>query len=425
MTTTRRHFLGALLATPLALRATGADVEPVPTTGEAVAGMEPFDELMVRFLEEQKVPGAAIAVAKEGKLVYARGFGYADPDRKVKVEPTSLFRISSVSKTLTGAATIKLVEQGKLNLDDKVLDVLAVQPTRGMDGRWKQITVAHLLQHTGGWDRDKTPEITGRPIDVANALRVPLPVTATHMVRYLLSRPLDFDPGSKFVYANPGYLVLGRIVEAVTKGSYAAYVRKEILTPLGITATQIGRELPENRARGEVRYFDRKKQRGPCLYPQRRGQQVPIMDGAFNFEAMDSFSGWISSAVDLVRFASAFDDREKCPILKPKSIELLWSRPEGAAGNDGDQPKPAYYNGGWSYRPIRDGKGNAWHEGMMPGACTLLMHTFVNVSWAILFNMDQATNGSPLSTVIDPLVGQAAQKVMQWPDRDLFPKYLK
>src|SRR5439155_10371655 len=130
-------------------------------------------------------------------------------------------------------------------------------------------------------------DITGRPTDVANALKVNLPVTAVHMARFVMGRPLDFDPGAKFVYANAGYLLLGRIIEAVTRGAYDAYVKKEVLSPLGITAAQLGREMPEARARGEVRYFDRKKQRGQCLYPPRRGQLVAVMDGAFNYEAHD------------------------------------------------------------------------------------------------------------------------------------------
>src|SRR5687768_3630382 len=131
-----------------------------PMTGEPRLELAPFDAWLASFLAEHKIPGAALAIAREGKVVYARGFGYADRDAKTPVEPDNLFRIASVSKPITGVAIMKLVQDEKLKLEDKVLDFIPNGPhfEEGgrFDERWKQITVVECLSHTGGWDRSKS-----------------------------------------------------------------------------------------------------------------------------------------------------------------------------------------------------------------------------------------------------------------------------
>src|SRR5262245_30126827 len=110
-----------------------------------------FDDMMHSFMAEKEPPGASLAVARAQKLVYARGFGMADRQKGQTVEPRNLFRIASISKPITATAIMLLVEQNKLQLDAKVIDVLKLSsPT---DKRWNNITITHLLHHTGGWDR--------------------------------------------------------------------------------------------------------------------------------------------------------------------------------------------------------------------------------------------------------------------------------
>ncbi len=142
---------GACAQTPRALKAPNA----LSVTGQAVKGMESFDTLMTSFLKRHGVPGAALAVVRGGKIIYARGFGYADLVAKAPVQPESLFRIASVSKPITSAAVMQLVERKKLRLDDRVFDVLKLERAgKGkVDPRLKTVTVRHLLLHTGGWDR--------------------------------------------------------------------------------------------------------------------------------------------------------------------------------------------------------------------------------------------------------------------------------
>src|SRR5207249_2946676 len=132
----------------------------LPATGKPVPDLAPFDQVMKKVLHDNRVPGGTIAVGRDGAIVYARGFGYSDQENKEAVEPDALFRLASVSKPITAVAVLQLVERGKLKLDDKVFDLLDLKapddPKAKFDERWKKITVLQLMEHRGGWDRDKT-----------------------------------------------------------------------------------------------------------------------------------------------------------------------------------------------------------------------------------------------------------------------------
>ena len=268
---------------------------------------------MTDFIQKYHLPGGALAVAQDGRIVYARGFGYADRDKKEPVQPDALFRIASVTKPLTAVAVLQLVERGKLDLDDKVFDVLGLKAPRGpkakFDDRWKKVTILHLLQHRGGWDRDKSFDPMFRSPTICEELKVEPPADQDAIIRYMLRQPLDFDPGERYAYSNFGYCLLGRVIEKVSGSGYEEYVKKEVLAPLGIRRMRLGKTLRTGRAPGEVRYYAPGK--GDGGHGAALGKPVPLPYGAWCLEAMDSHGGWIASAEDLVRFAAAFDDPEK------------------------------------------------------------------------------------------------------------------
>ena len=422
----RRTFL-ALTASGIASRAFGF-AEPV--TGTAHPDLAPFDILMTSFVEQNKVPGASLAVTRGGKLVYARGFGFSDVENKEAVLPESLFRIASVSKPLTAVAILQLAEKGKLKLDDLVMDHLKVKsvayPNSKFDERWKKITIRHCLQHTGGWDRDKSFDPIVRALAIAKALKIEPPVGPDHLVQYMLGQPLDFDPGESYAYSNLGYLVLSRILETITGQKYEAHMKKVVLEPLGIKKARLGRALAENRAKGEVKYYDAKNRMGPGLYPPMLDKQVPIQYGASNLEAYEAHGGWIASSVELVKFASAFDDSQKSPLLSAKSIAAMWAAPTGEPGHDKDgKPKASFYGCGWQVRPIGTaGKANTWHTGYIPGSEAILVRRSDGLNWAVLFNTANNPDGKSLAGLIDGKVHEAANEVKRWPTVNLFAKYL-
>src|SRR5262249_48619156 len=179
---------------------------------------------------------------------------------------------------------------------------------------------------------DKSFDPMFRSVDIAKAFQAPPPAQAQHIIRYMLGQPLDFTPGERYAYSNFGYCVLGRIIEKVSGESYENYVKKHVLAPLGIQTRRLGKTLLAGRARGEVTYHD--KGTGPSVFAANLGKQVPLPYGAWYLEAMDAHGGWISSAVDLVRFASAFDTPEQCKILNKKRNETMVSPPHVIAGYD-------------------------------------------------------------------------------------------
>jgi len=429
----RRQFLSAValggVASAGAENRLLADSKFSTMTGTAPAELQSFDTLMSNFLVENNVPGASLAVTRRGQLLLARGYGLAQVERRERVAPTSLFRIASVSKPLTAVAILQLVEQGKLRLQDRVMQRMAMTAKPGFpsppDPRWNQITIRHCLQHTGGWDRDRSGDPIGQPRRVAEVLEKPLPVSPEDLVRYLLQQPLDFTPGERYAYSNVGYLVLGRVIESVSGESYEGYVKKHILQPLRITTARLGKTFPFSRAPNEVEYYDPQKRMVPGVIPPVVGTSVPIQYGGENFDAFESHGGWIASAIDLVKFASAFDDRNSSPLLKPESIKAMWERPEGSAGTDPNgAPLPTYYGCGWSVRPVgRNGQANTWHTGLIAGSGSLLVRRWDGLNWAVLFNTHANGRGDVLTNLIDGPLHGAADAVKSWPAQDLFPVY--
>jgi CubicO group peptidase (beta-lactamase class C family) len=409
---------GECLSSAVLAQSSTAKIE---TTGRANPQLVSFYRLLVRFLNERELPGASLAVARHGRVVYARGYGYADRETKEPVQPNSLFRIASISKPLTAAAVLQLVERGRLRLDDAVFDVLRLEPPeeRGarFDERWKQVTILHLLQHRGGWDRDKSFDPMFRSPTIVKQLDLKPPARPQDIIRYMLRQPLDFDPGAKEVYSNFGYCLLGRVVEQVSGQSYEQYVRKEVLAPLGIHDMRLGATLLEKRARGEVKYHVAKDALGPAIMGPHLGEAVPLPYGAWCLESMDAHGGWLASASDLARFAIAFNDPRRCKILSAKSIAVLLARPPGAAGTDAaGKPRAAYYACGWMVRPVGTGGNcNIWHAGSLDGTSTLLVRRHDGLAWAVLFNSRKRTDRKEPASAIDPLMHEAADAVKIWP----------
>lgn len=412
----------AVLAQPVSAQKTQ---RKMPETGRVVKGLEPFDRLMRRFLAKHEIPGAAVAVVKDGRLVYARGFGYADKGRKEPVQPKSLFRIASISKPITAVAILRMVERKQLSLDDRVLDVLKYRPhlPKGakVDPRWKRITVRQLLQHTGGWDRGKSFDAMFKAVEFARELKVKPPAKPEHVIRVMLGKPLDFDPGKQYAYSNFGYNLLGRIIEKKTGKRYDRFVMDDVLSPIGITDMRLGKTLLVGRAKGEVRYYTRGNRTGPSVFAPNVEKRVPWQYGGWHLEAMDAHGGWIASAIDLAKFAAAIDRPRTSKILKASSIRTMFAPPPAPVSRTrAGKLKDVYYGLGWSVRRVSPGKINTWHTGSLDGTSTILVRRHDGLSWAVLFNTRSTPFGTHPARIIDPQVHRAANAVKTWPNHDLF-----
>jgi CubicO group peptidase (beta-lactamase class C family) len=365
-----------------------------------------FDAAMTAFMGKSGAPGGALAVVKDGRLAFAKGYGLADVDERTAAEPTSLFRIASLSKPITAVAVLALAQKGKLDLDGRAFALLELKPAEKGDPRLAEITVRHLLHHSAGWDRDRSGDPMFQSIEIAEAQGSAPPADARAIIRWMMGRPLDFDPGARHAYSNFGYCVLGRILEKVSGESYESHVKKAVLEPMGITRMRLGRSLLQDRAKDEARYAQPDAKAARSVFGG--GRDVPWPYGGFCLEAMDAHGGWIASAVDLVRFASSLDK-----VLDAKSIDTLFERPPGL------KPAPAYYACGWMVRPVGDRGGmNAWHSGSLPGTHSLLVRRHDGLVWAALFNQRSKGDGE-----IELALHAAADAVTEWPKEDLFPLY--
>jgi N-acyl-D-amino-acid deacylase len=351
----------------------------MPITGTAVPSMANVDNAVSKLITEWHIPGAAVGVMKDGRLVYARGFGYSDVEAQKEATPDALFRIASVSKPVTKAAILKLVEQGKFSLETPAFSLVPdITQLHGatVDPRLATITVSHLLEHTGGWDRAMSGDPMFLPTQIASATGTPAPAGAEAIVRFMMGKPLDFTPGSRFAYSNFGYAVLGRIIERVSGKSYEQFVKETVLAPAGVTRMQLGRTLYANRLPGEVRYYDLFA--APSVFPG-VSSPVPSPYGGFNLEAMDSHGGWVASVVDLLRF-------EKMWIAPP---------PQGLWG----------------------------HDGALPGTYSVMVRMSSGLAWVALFNARDMGGNYTFESQVGAVLRQAITSVTAWPAHDLFTTF--
>lgn len=393
------------------------------SNGSSETCVSEFDSLMSQFLAEHRIPGAALAVTYRGRLVHAKGYGYADIAAGEPATPNSLFRIASISKPITAVAILRLVDEGKLSLDDRIFELLDFEKHTeefpNYDPRLKEITIRHLLEHRGGWDRDVSFDAMFQAVRFAQKLDVPPPAGTVDVIRAMFDQKLDFAPGERYAYSNYGYCLLGRAIEKVTGKPYEEYVREEILAPLGIREMRIGRTFLEDRSPGEVRYYF--PGRGTSVFARNLGAEIPSVYGAWHHEAMDSHGAWIASAVDLARFACAFDDPEACPVLKPQSIAAMHARPDGLAGYDAEgKPKPTYYSLGWSNKTDAQGRDVHAHSGSLPGTATTLIRRDDGLNAVILFNARSSPTVSHFGRGIEVRLLEAIDRIAVWPEGDLF-----
>ena len=306
--------------TPLAF---GYD-DPIPITGDPAPGLEAFDDAMTALMQKYGLPGAVLAVVREEpgigmRVVLQHGYGYANKDTALVTQPDSKFRIASISKPLTAVAILKLVQQGKLTLDTKVSDILHEfkTPASG-DARIANITIRNLLQHMAGWD---IGAIGFDPMYSATHLGlVGRPGTAQDIINYMLTRRLDFAPGSKTVYSNFGYCVLGRVIEQLSDGPYGTYVSENVTGPLQMTSTALGGTLVGDRLPFEAHYYD---------YPGAplidsvfdAADLVPWPYGGFYMPANDASGGCVSTSTDLLRFLVSMNDAEHAVVPMPTLLQ--------------------------------------------------------------------------------------------------------
>lgn len=369
-------------------------------------GCDGLDRSIELFMRKWELKGASFAVMRNDSLLYAKGYGFANLEDSIKCDAGNLMRMASVSKLITAVAIMKLCENNRLSLNSQVFgseglinDSLFLNIR---SSNLEKITVEHLLRHTAGFSSP-----IGDPafnIDaVARTIEKELPLTLDDMVLYATRSRLRTIPSTNYDYSNLGYIVLGKVIEKVTKMPYELYVQDSILHPIGVYDMYIGYNFEENRRSNESKYYEVKEAEpveayngsGRFVMKSRGGNDVNLLGGA---------GGWIASSAEILRvIASINNNPYKAEILNHQSIETMTY--------DDDKKKPI----GWS----KVTNGEWQRSGSMAGTCAFIKSEKNGLTWAFISN-SSTWRGPRISTSINYSISTAIKRVKEWPKRDLF-----
>ena len=302
------------------------------------------------------IPGFSVSVAIDGKIVYSEGFGYADLEERVPAWPTTKFRIGRVSKPLTSAGMLLLVEQGKLDLDAPIQKYVPSFPDKGA-----VITARMLAGHLGGIRhyKDGEPDSQKHYDTVLGGLE------------RFQNDPLVVPPGTKFSYSSYGYNLLSAVIESAAGENFLNYEREHVSTPLGLRSTVADQpaDIIEQRAR---------------FYSPAKDKQVrnaEFVDNSYKWAG----GGFLSTSEDLVHFGSAL---LQSGFLKADSPALLFT-PQKT--KDGTETK---YGMGWFITKSKSGQRIYEHSGgSVGGSSELILYPGAHLVVAFVCNFSGAEDG--------------------------------
>jgi N-acyl-D-amino-acid deacylase len=416
---TRRHLraaaialLGLLLFTAAALTPAAQqpaplyrEETPIPITGDAGPGLEALDAAVRAMMRRHGIPGGSLAIAYQGRLVFAKGYGFADVATDELARPTILFGLASLSKPITALAILKLIEAGLLGLDSRPFDILThLEPPRGarVDPRLRSITVRQMLNHSGGWNR----MVSGDPINwepqIARQLGARPPLSPEQFISFMMAQPLDFDPGTQSQYSNVGYIILGQVIEKVSGDTYENYVRKAVLEPAGMRQTAMNHTASYLRGQS-LRYLAGSSTPLPPM-------QAPMVKAC---------GGWNASTIDLVRLLTSLDGSRGKPLLQEKTFQTMLAPPPPPL-----QPRADGSYAGLGFEMVkttRDGY-SYFQDGSAHGIRTFMKRSEKGVNWALAFNasMNPDLLDRQIAAVALQEVRQAVDSIASHPDIDLF-----
>lgn len=359
---------------------------PTNPPGQSLS-LPQVDDHVNAFVSKYQLPGLSLAIVKNGKLVYAKGYGFADKEAFTNVDTSSLFRIASLSKWFTSTAIMKFVQEGSLNVNDKVFGTGAVLGnTYGAQPYGQNIaniTVNDLLHHTvGGWGNSSND-----PMFLSPELNAD-----DHLSWVLNNVPLTSQPGAVLDYSNVGFSILCRIIEKLSGKPYEQYVRDNIFKPAGIKNMQIGTSALSGRKPNEVKYYG-------------LGTSNPYGYHANAITRLGGVGGWIASPIDLMRFMVRVDGFDSVSdILTPQTLNIMSAKTTNS--------------GGYACGFMVSSTGNWFHGGTLTGTRAWMVKTTTGFSWAILINTSASGDlNSDLDKLIWPAVNNASTP---WPTQDLF-----
>ena len=323
-----------------------------------------IDAYLKNLVAKGAVPSISVAVVRSGHVSHAAAYGFAEVENEVLASPNTVYRLGSITKQFTATMIMQLVSEGKLNLDQPILEILSDCPPT-----WSSVTTRHLLNHTSGIK--SYTEIPGIFADAAMK-----PISPAGIIKTIDKSPLDFEPGTKWHYDNTGYELLGMIIEKLDRTSYANSLSKRILTPLGMTHTYFTSEqtIVKHRAQG--------------YSPQIGGlRHAPYLNMSWPYAA----GSMESTVLDLAKWDAALYGSQ---VLSQDLLKQMWTRTVLKDGKRQD------YGFGWQLATT-NGIQCVEHGGGIHGFTTYIKRApSKKLSVIVLINSDSADSNKIANDII-------------------------
>lgn len=369
-----------------------------PVSGVPVPGLTALDSAMQGIMQANDIGAGVLALMKDETVVYRRAFGWQDKQRDTPLRPDCLMRIASVTKPFTAAAIRHLISSGVIAPDSQVFSgrdpgsgILDYEAFGTRDMRLTDITVDHLLKHQGGWDRDAPgiPDHTYQEKQIANEMGIASPPTRVNIVRWIMGKALQFDPGTNTAYSNIGFLLLGLIVEEASGETLLDYLHENVLAPMGVTPGRIlfGRSFQADQDDREPYYDAGGSTSANVFFPSSSNDLlVERPYGSWNHEARVGQGAIVADPLAILAYLSAHQ----------------------VAGNNIGGPRPAPGNWKWN------------HTGSLWGTSCLARQRGDGINYTVIFNKRPLSGSSyalQMRTALDGIIESGT--IDSWPTQDV------
>ncbi len=336
--------------------------------------LDGIDRKVRAYMRQWQMKGASLAIMRNDSLLYAKGYGWADEEEGVRMEPSHIMRMASVSKLITAAGIMVLQDRDSLCITDTVFgpsgildDTLFNSVIK--DRNHHKITVEHLMRHQGGFYRD--PLFSS--CDVMKQMRLDAPPVKEDFYRLVLGRNLRFMPGEWEKYSNFGYLLLSEIIEKVSGKPYEQFIREEVLAPAGCFDMHIGGSYYSDRRENEARYYTHEGKGKFVTEYNGSGVMVERCYGGNNIPLLSGAGAWCGSPAEIARFVAAIDGRPEVEdIISEEAVaqmtEYFDKETYSLGWNDTDPAK------GWK------------RTGTLAGTCALVQYYPDGECWIMIAN---------------------------------------
>ncbi|OUL18228.1 serine hydrolase [Nostoc sp. 106C] len=327
-----------------------------------------IDDYIWDTMTKHQIPGLSVAVVQEGEPVLVKGYGLANVEHRVPATEKTVYEIASIGKTFTATATMMLVEEDVISLDEAIADYLDHLPLA-----WQSVTIKQILSHQSG-----IPNYTHAP----NYWEITrLDLSKSEILALVTDLPLKFPPGEFSAYDNTGYYLLGLMLEKLTKKSYGDFLRQRIFEPLGMNATVMNhpRDIVLHRAAG-YRFLESKLVNKPYYSPS----------------VTYSAGGQLSSIEDMVKWEQ---ELYSATLLKQATLDLMWTPHPPNRGDDWE--KLRYVAGlGWWILNYSDRRVVSHNGSILGFASNITRFIDDKITVIVLCNLDQVSRPDAIAKEI-------------------------